>query len=153
MGNHHVCICRCVSKLVSELVGSLTWAAFQRSVVFYSGLSIHSCFTHSQRLNHTLGYRYDTGTIGGIIAMEDWLATFGTFQLNLPANLGVNNYYLPVNQKSLVVSYPNSFPFPLPRSVPMISSECLLCLTGIHSLCRNFLWRAFRVPDGRYSWS
>ena len=43
--------------------------------------------------------------------MEDWLATFGTFQLNLPAGIGAGNYYLPTNQKSLVVSYPNP-PFP-----------------------------------------
>ena len=38
--------------------------------------------------------------------MEDWLVTFGTFQANLPAGIGANNYFLPVNQKSLVVSEP-----------------------------------------------
>jgi hypothetical protein len=48
--------------------------------------------------------------------MEDWLATFGTFESNLPAGLGAGNYYLPTNRKSLVVNYP-------PRSVPMILSE------------------------------
>ena len=37
--------------------------------------------------------------------MEDWLATFGTFEPNLPANIGVNDYFLPTNRKSLVVSY------------------------------------------------
>ena len=36
--------------------------------------------------------------------MEDWLVTFGTFQLNLPAGTGAANHYLPVNNKSLVVS-------------------------------------------------
>ena len=45
--------------------------------------------------------------------MEDWLATFGTFQENLPAGLGINDFYLPTNRKSLVVSYPNPPPFPL----------------------------------------
>ena len=36
--------------------------------------------------------------------MEDWLVTFGTFQADLPSNIGVNGYFLPTNQKSLVVS-------------------------------------------------
>jgi hypothetical protein len=61
------------------------------------------------------GNRYDTGTIGGIIAMEDWLATFGTFELNLPTGLGAGNYFLPTNRKSLVVSHPNPFPGALRR--------------------------------------
>ena len=39
--------------------------------------------------------------------MTDWLETFGTFQANLPSNLGSNDYYLPTNRKSLVVSYPS----------------------------------------------
>jgi hypothetical protein len=38
--------------------------------------------------------------------MEDWLATFGEFQLNLPTGIGAGNYFLPVNNKSLVVSHP-----------------------------------------------
>jgi hypothetical protein len=80
--------------------------------------------------------------------MEDWLATFGTFQLDLPTGIGAGNYFLPVNRKSLVVSHLN-----LARSVPMISSECLLCLIGIHFLCWNFLWCTFRVPYGRHGWS
>ena len=54
--------------------------------------------------------------------MEDWLATFGTFELNLPEGLGAGNYYLPTNRKSLVVSY-SSPPSPMARFVPMISSE------------------------------
>jgi sugar porter (SP) family MFS transporter len=49
-------------------------------------------------------FGYDTGTIGGVIAMTDWLETFGTFQANLPSNLGSNDYFLPTNRKSLVVS-------------------------------------------------
>ena len=51
-----------------------------------------------------LGIRYDTGTIGGVIAMGDWLKVFGTFQLDLPPNIGVDNYFLLTNRKSLVVS-------------------------------------------------
>ena len=40
--------------------------------------------------------------------MEDWLVTFGTFQENLPAGTGAANHYLPVNNKSLVVSTSHS---------------------------------------------
>lgn len=43
--------------------------------------------------------RYDTGTIGGIIAMDDWLKTFGTH--DEVGNLG---YYLATDNQSLVVS-------------------------------------------------
>ena len=39
--------------------------------------------------------------------MGDWLETFGTFQANLPAGIGADNHFLPVNSKSLVVSHPN----------------------------------------------
>jgi sugar porter (SP) family MFS transporter len=49
-------------------------------------------------------FGYDTGTIGGVIAMGDWLKVFGTFQLDLPPNIGVDNYFIPTNHKSLVVS-------------------------------------------------
>ncbi|KJA21016.1 hypothetical protein HYPSUDRAFT_42600 [Hypholoma sublateritium FD-334 SS-4] len=42
-------------------------------------------------------FGYDTGTIGGIIAMDDWLQTFGSFDSTL-------GYYLPTKDKSLVVS-------------------------------------------------
>ena len=52
------------------------------------------------------------------MAMEDWLATFGTFQLNLPAGIGAGNYFLPVNSKSLVVSHFN--PSSLGALRPMI---------------------------------
>jgi SP family sugar:H+ symporter-like MFS transporter len=44
--------------------------------------------------------RYDTGTIGGIIAMDDWLRTFGRYDPT--GNLG---FYLATNDKSLVVSF------------------------------------------------
>jgi len=42
-------------------------------------------------------FGYDTGTIGGVIAMEDWLHTFGKHDPTL-------GYYLATNDKSLVVS-------------------------------------------------
>ena len=51
-----------------------------------------------------MGNRYDTRTIGGVITMGDWLKMFGTFHLDLPANIGVDNYFLQNNRKSLVVS-------------------------------------------------
>ena len=42
--------------------------------------------------------------------MGDWLKTFGTFQANLPATIGVNDYYIPTNRKSLVVSSSTAYP-------------------------------------------
>ncbi|KAF9535187.1 monosaccharide importer [Crepidotus variabilis] len=42
-------------------------------------------------------FGYDTGTIGGVIAMDDWLKTFGKYDPTL-------QYYIPTNDKSLVVS-------------------------------------------------
>lgn len=44
-------------------------------------------------------YGYDTGTISGIIAMDDWLRTFG--DKTDTTSLG---YLLPTNKESLVVS-------------------------------------------------
>ncbi|KAL7418068.1 monosaccharide importer [Mrakia frigida] len=53
-------------------------------------------------------FGYDTGTISGIIAMEDWLLTFGTFG-TLPADRAAElstteGYYLTTGDKSLTVS-------------------------------------------------
>ncbi|KAF5320855.1 hypothetical protein D9619_000115 [Psilocybe cf. subviscida] len=42
-------------------------------------------------------FGYDTGTISGIIAMDDWLHTFGQFDDSL-------GWYIPTKDKSLVVS-------------------------------------------------
>lgn len=44
-------------------------------------------------------FGYDTGTIGGIIAMDDWLRTFGRYDPT-----GKLGFYLATNDKSLVVS-------------------------------------------------
>jgi len=44
-------------------------------------------------------FGYDTGTIGGIIAMQDWLEKFGKFDTT-----GQLGWYIPTNDKSLVVS-------------------------------------------------
>jgi hypothetical protein len=49
-------------------------------------------------------FGYDTGTIGGIIAMDDWLKAFGTYDATGTLGLATNGYYLPANDKSLVVS-------------------------------------------------
>ncbi|KAL7422311.1 Plasma membrane low glucose sensor [Cryptotrichosporon argae] len=50
-------------------------------------------------------FGYDTGTISGLIAMDDWLNTFGTYDstgtYSGDSSLG---YYLKTNNKSLVVS-------------------------------------------------
>ncbi|KIJ98522.1 hypothetical protein K443DRAFT_133410 [Laccaria amethystina LaAM-08-1] len=42
-------------------------------------------------------FGYDTGTIGGVIAMSDWLETFGKYDSSI-------GWYLPTNESSLVVS-------------------------------------------------
>ena len=67
-------------------------------------------------------FGYDTGTISGIIQMDDWLRTFGTSTTDPTHPLG---YYLPSNKESLVVSilsagtffgqYPHSFIHPRSR--------------------------------------
>jgi len=67
---------------------SLAWAIIMSAFAAFGGIL----------------FGYDTGTIGGVIAMTDWLDTFGTFQANLPSTLGSNDHYLPTNRKSLVVS-------------------------------------------------
>ena len=76
--------------------------------------------------------------------MGDWLKVFGTYQPNLPAGLGVDDYYIPTNDKSLVVSHSISIPL-----VYIISTVDLT--TGIHSLSRNFRWCSLRLPNGRQS--
>ncbi|KAJ7165593.1 monosaccharide importer [Mycena crocata] len=47
---------------------------------------------------------YDTGTIGGVIAMQDWLNVFGTFDSTGQLGLKTQGMYLPTSDKSLVVS-------------------------------------------------
>lgn len=42
-------------------------------------------------------FGYDTGTIGGVIAMSDWVETFGKYDSSI-------GWYLPTNDSSLVVS-------------------------------------------------
>ncbi|KAJ6615536.1 monosaccharide importer [Mycena sp. CBHHK59/15] len=65
---------------------SLAWAIIMSAFAAFGGIL----------------FGYDTGTIGGVIAMEDWLQTFGTFDPT--GKLGVNNMYLKTADKSLVVS-------------------------------------------------
>ncbi|KJA21011.1 hypothetical protein HYPSUDRAFT_42596 [Hypholoma sublateritium FD-334 SS-4] len=48
-------------------------------------------------------FGYDTGTIGGVIAMDNWLENFGKFDISLIDN-GNNGWFIPTNDKSLVVS-------------------------------------------------
>lgn len=60
---------------------SILWAAIMSAFAAFGGIL----------------FGYDTGTIGGIIAMEDWLKNFGSFDSTI-------GYYLPTNNSSLVVS-------------------------------------------------
>ncbi|KAG2360202.1 monosaccharide importer [Suillus spraguei] len=67
--------------------GSLFWAVIMSAFAAFGGIV----------------FGYDTGTIGGIIAMPDWLTTFGVYDPSAASTPGVN-YYLPTANKSLVVS-------------------------------------------------
>lgn len=105
MGNRYVCVCRYVSSpntpsVDRALTASLLIFVLQALVVFYSGssLSDFSAYPSTKRV-----IRYDTGTIGGVIAMQDWLQTFGKFDNSLLDN-GNLGFYIPTNDKSLVVS-------------------------------------------------
>ncbi|KAG2336540.1 monosaccharide importer [Suillus weaverae] len=67
--------------------GSLFWAIIMSAFAAFGGIL----------------FGYDTGTIGGVIAMPDWLTTFGVYDPT-PANTTGFVYYLPTAHKSLVVS-------------------------------------------------
>lgn len=67
--------------------GSLFWAIIMSAFAAFGGIL----------------FGYDTGTIGGVIAMSDWLTTFGVYDPSASTTPGVN-YYLPTANKSLVVS-------------------------------------------------
>jgi sugar porter (SP) family MFS transporter len=99
-------------------------------------------------------FGYDTGTIGGVIAMGDWLKTFGTFNANLPSGLGVNGYYIPTPQKSLVVSILSAgtffgalFAFPMGDLVGRkwgIVASCVIFCLGV-GLQLDTHWPTFIV--------
>ncbi|KAG2034682.1 monosaccharide importer [Suillus americanus] len=67
--------------------GSLFWAIVMSAFAAFGGIL----------------FGYDTGTIGGVIAMPDWLTTFGVYDPSASTTPGVD-YYLPTAHKSLVVS-------------------------------------------------
>lgn len=85
MGHHYGLIC------------SLWWYSFRVSALFNPFIFATLISVNS----------YDTGTIGGIIAMDDWLKNFGTFDSTGTLGLQTNGYYLPANDKSLVVRIPH----------------------------------------------
>ncbi|KAG1843306.1 monosaccharide importer [Suillus subalutaceus] len=67
--------------------GSLFWAIIMSAFAAFGGIL----------------FGYDTGTIGGVIAMPNWLETFGVYDPSV-ATAGDLGYYLPTAHKSLVVS-------------------------------------------------
>jgi len=98
-------------------------------------------------------FGYDTGTIGGIIAMPDWLNTFGVYDPSQP-DLGVNGHYLPSNDKSLVVSILSAgtffgaiIAFPLGdklgRKYGLVAANVIFCLGVGLQLDTN--WATFVV--------
>jgi sugar porter (SP) family MFS transporter len=93
-------------------------------------------------------FGYDTGTIGGIIAMTDWLENFGSFDASQ------NKWYLPTNDQSLVVSILSAgtffgalFAFPMGdmvgRKWGIIASCAVFCL-GV-GLQLDTKWATFVV--------
>jgi hypothetical protein len=74
--------------------------------------------------------------------MTDWLETFGTFQENLPANLGANDFFLPTNQKSLVVSDSIS----TPRLSHRLSESCWVVLQVSILSAGTFFGALFAFP-------
>ncbi|CAK5274826.1 unnamed protein product [Mycena citricolor] len=68
--------------------GSLLWAMVMSAFAAFGGIL----------------YGYDTGTIGGALAMVDWLETFGAHDSTGVLGLESNGYYVKTSNKSLVVS-------------------------------------------------
>ncbi|KAJ7499706.1 monosaccharide importer [Mycena latifolia] len=67
---------------------SLAWAVIMSAFAAFGGIL----------------FGYDTGTIGGVIAMQDWLNVFGTFDPTGVLGKDTNGLYLKTSDKSLVVS-------------------------------------------------
>ncbi|KAF8210884.1 monosaccharide importer [Mycena galopus ATCC 62051] len=67
---------------------SLAWAVIMSAFAAFGGIL----------------FGYDTGTIGGVIAMEDWLKVFGTYDPTHVLGTAPDYTYLPTADKSLVVS-------------------------------------------------
>ncbi|KAF9476794.1 monosaccharide importer [Pholiota conissans] len=92
-------------------------------------------------------FGYDTGTIGGIIATQDYLTTFGAWDESL-------GYYLPTKDKSLVVSILSAgtffgalFAYPLGDRIGRkygIVTGCLVFFLGI-GLQLDTKWVTFVV--------
>jgi SP family sugar:H+ symporter-like MFS transporter len=97
-------------------------------------------------------FGYDTGTIGGIIAMDDWLQTFGTYDSTGTLGLSTLGYYLPANDKSLVVSILSAgtffgalIAFPLGDMVGRkwgLVSSCVIFSVGV-GMQLSTIWAVF----------
>lgn len=109
-------------------------------MVFYSGVSSLTPLVVSSLTKFVLT-SYDTGTIGGIIAMQDWLETFGKFD-GTPNGLG---WYIPTNEKSLVVRLNFLFGPCTNVTGPV--------LTGVNPFRGYILRRPTGIPHGRQSWT
>jgi len=110
---------------------SLAWAIIMSAFAAFGGIL----------------FGYDTGTIGGVIAMEDWLQTFGTFDSTL-------KWYIKTNNKSLVVSILSAgtffgalFAFPMGDMVGRkrgIVASCVVFCLGV-GLQLDTHWPTFIV--------
>ncbi|KAJ7461782.1 general substrate transporter [Mycena galericulata] len=120
---------------------SLAWAVIMSAFAAFGGIL----------------YGYDTGTIGGAIAMTDWLETFGTYDRTGVLGLSTKGRYLKTSNKSLVVSILSAgtfcgalFAYPMGdivgRKWGIVSSCCVFAL-GV-GLQLDTKWATFIV--GRF---
>jgi len=92
-------------------------------------------------------FGYDTGTINGIIAMEDWLHTFGTFDSTLGWIITTNNKSLVVSILSAGTFFGALLSFPMGDIVGRkwgIISSCLVFCLGV-GLQLDTHWPTFIV--------
>ena len=104
-----------------QVVGQLTRAL---SRVRWYPIRVCQSIATLQPAHTYSGNRYDTGTVGGVIAMEQLTAKVLWLVIVIP---------IPA--------------FPLTRALPSSLSVFSLSL---RYLCWNFLWRPFGIPNGRF---
>ncbi|KAG1779900.1 hypothetical protein EV702DRAFT_1194655 [Suillus placidus] len=135
-------------------------SAFAGTVVLPHFKSLHYYTLDIQLLVVFSSDRY-LGTIGGVIAMPDWLTTFGVYDPT-PANTTGFVYYLPTAHKSLVVRV-NPFrgnffgallAFPMADMSDEIGASSLLVVSSALEACLMFdSYVPVRVRTEKLAWN